>query len=56
MSADAGGTLASQDPPVFRGGGRAGKQRVRKLAVKDFHPVTKLATDRVTPEGLKPSR
>ncbi len=39
-----------------RGGGRAGEQRVRKLAVKVFHPATKLATDRVDPEGLKPSR
>jgi hypothetical protein len=36
--------------------GGLGNKKVRKLAVQVFHPVTKPATDRVNPKGLKPSR
>ena len=38
--------------PVSKGvAGGLGNKRVRNLAVKVFHPVTKLATDRVNPKG-----
>jgi hypothetical protein len=46
----------TQRPTVQKGWREGWVMRVRKLAVKVFHPVTKLATDRVNPKGLKPSR